>query len=64
MVSECHIAWRTLVGKAELGEITSNLSVSRMSDLAPDMDPETALNGFEDEEGDGEEEEYPTSLIA
>lgn len=65
VVSECHLSWRNLVGKAELGEVTSNLSVSRLSDLASDMDPEAAMNGFEDEDegGDGEEE-YPTSLIA
>ena len=74
-MSECHIAWRNLVGKAELGgEIKHNLSVSRLSDLASDIEPEGMGDAFadgaddDDEEGGaeaGEEDgEYPTSLIA
>lgn len=63
------MSWRNLVGKAELGEVKSNLSVSKLSDLASELDPESCVNGFEDdndEEGleGGEEEAYPTSLIA
>lgn len=69
VVSECHVAWRNLVGKAELGEISNNLSVSRLSDLASDIDPESVINGYEGEDGEeelaaGEDGEYPTSLIA
>ncbi|CAN0292757.1 unnamed protein product [Ectocarpus sp. 6 AP-2014] len=77
VVSECHLAWRNLVGKAELGEVKSNLSVSRLSDMGSDIELESATNALEveaDGGGDGgggggagdddEEGEYPTSLIA
>lgn len=74
VVSECHISWRNLVGKAELGgEIKHNLSVSRLSDLASDIEPEAMIDAFADDADDDEEggaeagEEdgvYPTSLIA
>lgn len=74
VVSECHMSWRNLVGKAELGEVKSNLSVSRLSDMGSDIELDAASKAFEDdgEEGAGEaggdeeddEAEYPTSLIA
>lgn len=71
VVSECHMAWRNLVGKAELGEVKSNLSVSRLSDMGSDIELDgaaQALEGDEDEAGDAgagdEDGEYPTSLIA
>lgn len=62
------------MGKAELGgEIKHNLSVSRLSDLASDIEPEAIIDAFADDADDDEEggaeagEEdgvYPTSLIA
>lgn len=75
VVSECHIAWRNLVGKAELGEVRSNLSVSRLSDMGSDPELDggalDAAKALEDEEADGggegdadEDGGYPTSLIA
>ncbi len=72
VVSECHIAWRNLVGKAELGEVKSNLSVSRLSDMGSDpeldggaLDAANALEDEADGEGDADEDGgYPTSLIA
>lgn len=69
VVSECHLAWRNLVGKAESGEVKSNLSVSRLSDMGSDIELETAAHALEGEEGEGDGEaeedgEYPTSLIA
>lgn len=73
VVSECHMAWRNLLGKAEQGDVKSNLSVSRLSDMGSDIELETAAQALEGEEGgegegeggDAEEDgEYPTSLIA
>lgn len=74
VVSECHMAWRNLVGKAEQGEVKSNLSVSRLSDMGSDIELDAAAQAFEDDgdldgdEGDAgagdEDGEYPTSLIA
>lgn len=76
VVSECHMAWRNLVGKAEQGDVKSNLSVSRLSDMGSDIELDAAARAFEDEEegegraegegaGAGDEDgEYPTSLIA
>lgn len=74
VVSECHIAWRNLVGKAEQGDVKSNLSVTRLSDMGSDIELDAAAHAFEDDaEGAGEGEdagagdedgEYPTSLIA
>lgn len=72
VVAECHMSWRILVGKAEAGEeVPRNLSVSRLSELAGDIEPEHILaleaqdtvdaGEQNDEEG---EEQYPTSLIA
>lgn len=63
VVSECHMSWRNLLGQAELGDVKSNLSVSKMSDLASDIEPENVVNGFDREE-DEEDAEYPTSLVA
>lgn len=71
VVSECHMAWRNLLGKAEQGDVKSNLSVSRLSDMGSDIELETAAQALEGEEGGGgeggdaeEDGEYPTSLIA
>ncbi|CAN0161443.1 unnamed protein product, partial [Hapterophycus canaliculatus] len=74
VVSECHMSWRNLVGKAEQGEVKSNLSVSRLSDMGSDIELDEASKAFEEdgEEGEGaaggddedDEAEYPTSLIA
>ena len=75
VVSECHMAWRNLVGKAEQGEVKSNLSVSRLSDMGSDIELDAAAQAFEDDgeeagaeggdAGAGDEDgEYPTSLIA
>ncbi|CAM9806069.1 unnamed protein product [Chrysoparadoxa australica] len=63
VVSECHLSWRKLVGKAESGEeIPRNLSVSKLSDLLSDVEPDHVLDAdFEANEG---EEDYPASLIA
>lgn len=63
------MSWRLLVGKAEAGEdVPRNLSVSRLSELADDIEPEHIMelqrnetNEHGDEDG---EEQYPTSLIA
>lgn len=70
VVSECHMAWRNLLGKAEQGEVKSNLSVSRLSDMGSDIELDAAAQAFEDDgeggdAGAGDEDgEYPTSLIA
>lgn len=64
------MSWRNLVGKAELGgEIKHNLSVSRLSELASDIEPEGVIDAFADDADDdegagGEDGVYPTSLIA
>ena len=65
---KCHKSWRNLVDKAEQGEFKSNLSVSRLSDLASDVETDSVADHFgEEEDPEGEEEEeqdYPASLIA
>ena len=59
------------MGKAELGgEVKHNLSVSRLSDLASDIEPEGIVDAFADDDNEGgaeageEDGVYPTSLIA
>ncbi|CAM9311869.1 unnamed protein product [Choristocarpus tenellus] len=68
VVSECHVAWRKLVGKAEAGEeMPRNLSVSKLSDLATDIDPEDVVMDGESDSEDDEgfnEGDYPASLVA
>ena len=49
--------------KAEQGEFKSNLSVSRLSDLASDVETDSVADHFGEEEEE-EEQDYPASLIA
>lgn len=60
---ECHKSWRLLLDKAEQGEVKSNLSVSKLSDLASDVEPENVAEHFMDND-DKEGQEYPASLVA
>lgn len=59
---ECHKSWRLLLDKAEQGDVKSNLSVSKLSDLASDVEPDNVVEHLMD--NDGEEQEYPASLVA
>lgn len=68
------MSWRLLVGKAEAGEdVPRNLSVSRLSELAGDIDPEdimslqgpaAELEAEAQRDLEDGEEQYPASLIA
>ena len=64
VINECHMSWRKLVSKVTAGDVVPrNLSVSKLNDLASEMEPE---NVFDQEDAlDAEDlEDYPSSLIA
>lgn len=60
VIAECHMSWRLLVGKAESGEdVPRNLSVSRLSELADDIDPEHIMELQRDDTDEGAAGEAP-----
>ncbi|KAG5179119.1 inorganic pyrophosphatase [Tribonema minus] len=67
VINECYLAWKTLVSNASLGgEVPRNLSVSKLTDLMAELEPDHVLSASDHLEAtsDGEAEDYPASLIA